>query len=75
MDLYKLKEKVLIGYVASDGDDVTSKRAALRMYNSHLHRIEVVSYDQLVAICRNVIEANAGESGEESDGDSDALAF
>jgi hypothetical protein len=35
------------------------------MYNSHLHRIEIITYDELIRIAENVISANAGESGQE----------
>jgi len=65
---YKLKAKVLIGHLG-DEIDLEQKRQALRMYNSHLHRIEVLTYDQLAAIGQNVIDANAGESGETDAGD------
>lgn len=77
VDLYKLKAKVLIGFVDDDGEDVSSKREALRMYNSHLHRIEVITYDELARIAENVIDANAGESGQEADTvqDDDSVPF
>jgi len=65
VDLYKLKAKVLIGCVFDDDEDVEAKRAALRMLNSHLHRIEVITYDELVRIAENVVNANVGESGQE----------
>lgn len=31
------------------------------MYNSHLHRIQVITYDELLAIAEQVICANEGE--------------
>ena len=70
VDLYKLKAKILIGLIDENEEDVAAKREALRMYNSHLHRIEVVTYDHLVRIAENVITSNAGESGQE---DEDAI--
>lgn len=65
VDLYKLKAKVLIGYLGEQDEDVVEKRAALRMYNSHLHRIEVITYDELCRTAENVISANVGESGQD----------
>lgn len=58
-DLYKVKAKVLIGHI---GDDEEEKRLALRMYNSHLHNIEVVTFDGLVRTSDQIIHANIGES-------------
>jgi hypothetical protein len=34
------------------------------MYNSHLHRIEVITYDELVRIAEHVIDVNKRESGQ-----------
>ena len=64
VDPFKLKAKVLIGRIDADERDATEKRRALRMYNSHLHRVEVITYDQLLTIGQNVVDANLGESGE-----------
>lgn len=65
VDLYKLKAKVLIGHLAHDDDNYAAKRETLRMYNSHLSRIEVLTYDELYRIADNVVHANLGESGQE----------
>lgn len=64
VDLYKLKAKVLIGYLPDDDPDEEAKREALRMYNSHLSRIQVITYDELGRIADNVVNANLGESGQ-----------
>ena len=64
VDLYKLKAKVLIGYLPDDDPDEEAKREALRMYNSHLSRIQVITYDELGRIADNVVHANLGESGQ-----------
>lgn len=64
VDLYKLRAKVLIGHIPDDTNE-NKKRESLRMYNSHLNHIEVITYDQLVRISQNVIDANFGESGQE----------
>lgn len=75
VDLYRLRAKVLIGTIREDEDDIELKRLALRMYNSHLHGIEIITYDQLVATVENVISSNAGESGQEGDVSSDEIPF
>ena len=64
IDLYKLKAKVLIGCVDEADGDAARKREALRMYNSHLHRIEVIPFGDLAKIADNVVNANIGESGQ-----------
>jgi hypothetical protein len=76
IDLYKLKAKVLIGRIAQDEEDEGAKRESLRMYNSHLHRIEVITFDELDRIADNVVHANLGESGwTESDEACDDVPF
>ncbi len=62
VDLYKVRAKILIGHVDEDHPDVETQRLALRMYNSHLHRIEVIPFDGLVRICDQVVHANLEES-------------
>jgi len=66
VDFYKLKAKVLIGYLPDDDNAEEAKREALRMYNSHLSHIEVITYDELARIADNVVHANLGESGQEN---------
>jgi len=61
VDLYKLKAKVIMGCIDEQQEDVDGKRQALRMYNSHLHRIEVIAYDELVRMGEHIIDANRGE--------------
>lgn len=63
IDLYKLSAKVLIGTLEDDDEDASAKREALRMYNSHLHRIQVITFDEFERIADNVVHANLGESG------------
>jgi hypothetical protein len=62
VDLYKVRAKVLIGTISDDEVDVADKRLALRMYNAHLHQIEVITFDGIVRICDQIINANLGES-------------
>ena len=64
VDLYRLKARVLIGYLSDDDPDEEAKREALRMYNSHLSRIQVITFDELGRIADNVVHANLGESGQ-----------
>jgi len=61
-DLYKVRAKVLIGNIDDNDPDQEKKRLALRMYNSHLHQIEVVTFDGLVRSSDQIIHANLGES-------------
>ncbi|WLD14660.1 Shedu anti-phage system protein SduA domain-containing protein [Planctellipticum variicoloris] len=61
-DLYKVRAKVLLGTIREDEDGVIEKRLALRMYNSHLQNIEVITFDGVVRICDQIIHANLGES-------------
>ncbi len=65
IDLYKLKARVLIGRLENREDEEQEKRESLRMYNSHLHRIEVITYDRLERIADSIVHANLGESGWE----------
>lgn len=62
LDLYKLKAKVLIGYLNQDDSEVAKKREALRRYNSHLHRIEVITFDQIENIAHHVLNYNISEA-------------
>ncbi len=61
IDIFKLQGFVIIGYLEDNDPDVAEKRVALRMYNSHLHRIRVLTYDELVRIAEQVVSANTGE--------------
>ncbi|MEW4531189.1 Shedu anti-phage system protein SduA domain-containing protein [Maioricimonas sp. JC845] len=61
-DLYKVRAKVLIGTIDNAEEDAKDKRLALRMYNSHLQNIEVLTFDGITRICEQIINANLGES-------------
>ena len=67
LDLYKLKAKILIGYLNADDADIKQKREALRRYNSHLHRIEVVTFDQIENIAHHVLNHNISEAKSQSE--------
>jgi hypothetical protein len=49
-DTSKIRAKVIIG---RDGDRL--QQQALRRFNGHLHRIEVLTFDQLLRIAQNVL--------------------
>jgi Domain of unknown function (DUF4263) len=49
-DTAKIRAKIIIG---RDGDQ--EQRAALRRYNGHLHRVEVLTFDQLLRIAERVV--------------------
>lgn len=61
VDLFKLHGFVIIGNLEEDDPHVRAKREALRLYNSHLHRVTVMTYDQLVRIAEEVVKSNEGE--------------
>jgi hypothetical protein len=46
----KIRAKIIIG---RDGDE--AQCAALRSYNGHLHRMEILTFDQLMRIARQVL--------------------
>lgn len=49
-DTCKIRAKIIIG---RDGDE--GQQQALRRYNGHLHRIEVLTFDQLLRIAQHVL--------------------
>jgi hypothetical protein len=67
LDLYKLKAKVLIGYLNTEDSDIKQKREALRRYNSHLHRIEVITFDQIENIAYHVLNYNISEAKSQAE--------
>lgn len=50
-DPLKIRAKIIIG---RDGDD--SQKFALRRLNGHLHRIEVITFDQLLNMAKRVVD-------------------
>jgi antiviral defense system Shedu protein SduA len=50
-DTSKIRAKIIIG---RDGDQ--HQRTALRRHNGHLHRIEIITFDQLVKIAQRVLQ-------------------
>lgn len=51
VDVLKIRARVIIG---RDKDE--AQKAALRNLNSHLHRVEVITFDQLSRIARRVLD-------------------
>ena len=49
-DPLKVRAKIIIG---RDGDD--EQKRALRRLNGHLHRIEIITFDQLLSIAQRVV--------------------
>ena len=64
LDTLKIRARVIVG---RDGD--TPHQEGLRNLNAHLHRIEVVTYDQLIRIADRVLDVfdNEPASGIERD--------
>jgi hypothetical protein len=47
----KIRAKIIIGCTDDDADQI----AALRRFNGHLHRVEIITFDQLARIARQVV--------------------
>jgi hypothetical protein len=60
----KIRARVIVGR-----DGSAEHQAALRNFNSHLHRIEIITYDQLIRIAERVLGVfdPQPEDGEEED--------
>lgn len=70
-DTLKIRARVIIG---RDGD--AKHQAALRNFNAHLHRIEIITYDQLLRIAERVlsmfgVETNNNEIGNNAAAEDD----
>ena len=50
-DPLKIRARIIIG---TDGDE--AQQAALRTMNSHLHRVEILTFDQLLRIAQRTLE-------------------
>ena len=59
--LFKLQAVVIIGTIDDAHPNHKAKRDSVRMYNSHLNRIRVVTYDELLRIGEQIVHANTGE--------------
>ncbi len=51
VDPLKIRARIIIG---KDGDE--SQQAALRTINSHLHRVEILTFDQLLRVAKRTLD-------------------
>jgi hypothetical protein len=51
IDPLKIRARVIIGVDGSEAE-----QAALRIMNSHLHRVEIVTYDQLLRVAKRTLD-------------------
>jgi hypothetical protein len=69
----KIRARVILGR-----DGPSEHQLALRNLNGHLHRIEIITFDQLLRIAERVIsvfEADSGQNFEASTTDDDSAVF
>lgn len=70
-DILKIRARVIVGRDGNKGH-----QAALRNFNAHLYRIEIITYDQLIRITERVLSVFAGAEKEiEADYISDDIPF
>lgn len=68
-DTLKIRARAIVG---RDGSE--EHQAALRNFNAHLHRIEILTYDQLLKIAERVL-AMFGVNTEQVEDDDDDIPF
>lgn len=65
VDTLKIRARVIVGR-----DGSTEHQAALRNFNAHLYRIEIITYDQLIKIAERVLNVfNPHPEIDEDEGD------
>ena len=66
VDAYRTFATVIVGHSVHCTKDIADNEAsmALRVYNSHLSRVRVMTYDQLLANARNAVGIGAGGAGD-----------
>ncbi len=64
-DPLKIRARIIVG---RDGNNEQQK--ALRNFNAHLHRIEIITYDQLIRIAERVLNMFGAEPGKAKSEDS-----
>jgi hypothetical protein len=70
VDARRVSATVVIGHIDYNAEEMTEEAfyQTLRTYNSHLTRIEVITYDQLISSALNALEMAGSDVGsEESD--------
>jgi len=68
VDTLKIRARVIVGR-----DGTREHQAALRNFNAHLYRIEIITYDQLIKIAERVLSVfdTKAETDDEDDGFAD----
>ncbi|MFC1524647.1 Shedu anti-phage system protein SduA domain-containing protein [Thermodesulfobacteriota bacterium] len=61
-DTLKIRARAIVGR-----DGSTEHQAALRNFNAHLHRIEIITYDQLLKIAERVLAVFGHNAEQEED--------
>lgn len=72
-DTLKIRARAIVGR-----DGTTEQQATLRNFNAHLHRIEVITFDQLLRIAERVLSVFRGDQSESApspDGFDDDIPF
>jgi hypothetical protein len=72
-DPLKIRARIIIG---TDGDE--AQQAALRTMNSHLHRVEILTFDQLLRIAQRtleIFESQISDAKEELINDDEDIPF
>ena len=67
LDPLKIRARIIIGVDSDEG-----KQSALRTMNDHLHRVEIITFDQLLRVAKrtlNIFESEIKDGGEEVWGD------
>lgn len=71
VDTLKIRARAIVGR-----DHSHDEQAALRNLNAHLHRIEIITFDQLIRIAERVLSIFAAEGAREMDeNDDDDIPF
>ena len=69
-DPLKIRARIIVG---RDGDAENQK--ALRNFNAHLHRIEIITYDQLIKIAERVLNVFKDKEEETTSNLDDDIPF
>lgn len=73
VDTLKIRARAIVGR-----DGTAEQQATLRNFNAHLHRIEVITFDQLLRIAERVLSVFQGDQSESApspDGFDDDIPF
>ena len=72
VDTLKIRARVIVGR-----DGSAEHQAALRNFNAHLYRIEIITYDQLIKIAERVLSVfdTRSEIDEEEDDEFKDIPF